>query len=228
MNLGGNYCEPVESGSTDSGTVSAKKLSALVLSASLAGFTIMDVGSGGVLSSSSIDVISSAPFQYPTVKYTDRDLDSHIYSVSEKIAQLKEFLSLSMSDISRLLEVKRPTVYQWLGGTTPRQNNLKRLNALSDIAQTVERKTGRISRSNLNTVVDGSNTLLDLLDRNSLNKREFIGFVEKLASKDENVAFGKKSIASFLQENGFPKLSDVDQQRNLNTEGSIIGENIPG
>lgn len=77
-------------------------------------------------------------------------------------------------------------------------------------------------------MVDGGNTLIDLLGNNSLNKRKFVSFVEKLASKDEITTVEKKSIAGFLQESGFSKLSEADQQRNLDTDGSSIGDNVRG
>ena len=91
--------------------------------------------------------------------------------VKEKVVALKDRLGFNISEIAAILQVGRPTVYEWLETKTPklRKNNKKRLDEIYKICQKWDKTNlGRLGTCLRKTVCEGK-SLFDLLASDKIN-----------------------------------------------------------
>jgi DNA-binding XRE family transcriptional regulator len=92
-----------------------------------------------------------------------REKHDQVLSIAQHLTSIRETLGLTMSDIAKIFDVTRPTVYSWFGGSNPRPEirlKICRLSTLSD-----EFRAAGISRVGiyLRRPIGGNGSLLDLL-----------------------------------------------------------------
>jgi DNA-binding transcriptional regulator YiaG len=88
----------------------------------------------------------------------------YAYSLSQRLVQIREMFGLSMTELSQVLRVTRPTAYSWINGTDPKDGGAKALiDKLSSHVETLRSggftKIGVIARQ---PISDGR-SLIDLL-----------------------------------------------------------------
>src|SRR6266851_2653713 len=75
------------------------------------------VGTGGTMTMEMLDVKSptgsAIVFRFPST-YKRRQVQAPFLLPQEQLAGIRRYLSLSVSDLAKVLRVERPTVYSWL------------------------------------------------------------------------------------------------------------------
>ena len=109
----------------------------------LAAILGMVIGTGGVANAAIVNTVmrsnSTASNQMRLTicpsgtEVNRRDKDALL--PQEQIAGIQRYLSLNVTDLSRAIRVKRPTVYSWLRGVQPHDTNMQRIQQLYLIAR---------------------------------------------------------------------------------------------
>ena len=88
------------------------KFSNAVLSAVL---SMLIVGTGGSANARMINSGPSGPIAVPIIRLADGNIDSdRLLDAHEKLAGIRRYLSMSVTDMAKVLHVRRPTIYAWL------------------------------------------------------------------------------------------------------------------
>lgn len=93
------------------------------------------------------------------------DLEDNLEpTFSDRILQIRHYLSLNVSTLAKALGIERPTVYAWLKGKTrPHPGNRARVNFLYEIAKDWRNLSGRPLGDLLDFQLSGGRSLLDLM-----------------------------------------------------------------
>ncbi len=112
---------------------------------------------------------------FPTTLVTD---------VAAAVDDIRSALSLSITELSAILDVKRPTIYSWLrGDSQPHSTNLERIAILHQVSKRWNELSGRQLRRHLRHAFDANGTtLFSLLRKDDLNMDEIENHLIALAS----------------------------------------------
>jgi AcrR family transcriptional regulator len=124
------------------------------------------VGTGGFASAQTVSYVpSGALLQVRVQRGTDGTIDSdRLLDTQEKLAGIRRYLSMSVTDLAKVLRVGRPTVYSWLRGDADiRAEHAQRLEATYRIARNWRAMSSRPVGTFLNQPVASGETLLGLL-----------------------------------------------------------------
>ncbi|XZE55770.1 hypothetical protein SH139x_001796 [Planctomycetaceae bacterium SH139] len=106
-----------------------------------------------------------------------------VTDVAAAVADVRSSLSLSITELSVILDVKRPTIYSWLrGDSQPHPHNLERISFLHQISQRWNELSGRPLHRQLRHAFDGNGTtLFALLKSEELDNDEIENHLLALA-----------------------------------------------
>lgn len=160
------------------------------------------IGTGGAATKRHVVAIwraITAPFEVTTP-------DVSVRSAAEQLELIRHSLSLSVTDLARVVGVQRPTIYAWLQNGAPRRESLERLSMLERVAMhwksLADRPLGALSR-----LAAGPNgeTFVILLERAS--EEELRAVLDRLAMR-----LGKRapSIKATLQSHGLPDVPEPE------------------
>ena len=107
-----------------------------------------------------------------------------VTDVAAAVDDIRSALSLSITELSAILDVKRPTIYSWLrGDSQPHSINLERIAILHQISKRWNELSGRQLRRHLRHAFDkNGTTLFGLLKKDDLNMDEIENHLIALAS----------------------------------------------
>ena len=149
-----------------------------------------------------------------------------VASAKDQVSMIKIQLGLSVSDLANVLQVRRPTVYQWLSGSEPRRNNLARLNSLYKVAlewrELSNEKPGTYIKASM---LDGR-SLMDLLCEDEININQISALLYRINERlsSEAPAKSRRSIAKRLSQKGYDQPSKDEQNENLRGYGTLVSE----
>ena len=110
-------------------------------------------------------IISSSRIDRRHIRFVAYVPDVFTLPIAHQVRELQTALSVNKSELSRILRVTRPTIYDWLDGGEPNADNVARIRALLQLLT-----AARVSGSNplfprfVRTPLDsGGRALLDLL-----------------------------------------------------------------
>lgn len=108
--------------------------------------------------------------------------DNNIITIPEKLDIIASGLGLNISDLERVIGVKRATLYNWKkGGDIKDRNSISRLEEVFNIAQQVARfNRSPLSKRAKNTSIEGK-TYLGLLQEESLDDGLILTHAKALA-----------------------------------------------
>jgi transcriptional regulator with XRE-family HTH domain len=160
------------------------------------------IGTGGAATKRHVVAIwraLAAPFEVTTV-------DVSVRSAAEQLEFIRHYLSLSVSDLARIVGVKRPTIYAWLQNGVPRRESLERLAMLERVAahwkSIADRPLGALAR--LAIGVKGE-TFVSLLE--SASEEDLRDALDQLGAKLRKRA---PSIKVVLEAHGLPDVSEPE------------------
>jgi predicted transcriptional regulator len=153
-----------------------------------------------------------------------KDKGKAVLSIEEELNAIRQYFGLSVSDTAQVLLVKRPTIYEWLAGTLPRPNNMKRIENVYEIAREWHALNPHPATRYLHHRVFNEKSLIKLLAEDPLDK-SVIGETMRLIS----VQLGKdrrdrRSISDIAREHGFERPSNADQASALRRISAPISD----
>lgn len=89
---------------------------------------------------------------------------------NEQIAGIQRYLSLNMSDLSRVLRVARPTVYAWTRGAEPHDINSERISQLYRVSRAWRAISNAPVGEYLNARFHTGRSVLELLSQEKLDE----------------------------------------------------------
>lgn len=161
------------------------------------------IGTGG--SATKVQVVAiwramTAPFEAARTEHSIR-------SAAEQLAFIRHYLSLSVSDLARVADVQRPTIYSWLQGAAPRRESLGRLAMLERVAaywkSLADRPLGALASLAIGA---GGETFAVLLENESEERLRAI--LDQLVARTARRA---PSIKDALAAQGLPDVSEAER-----------------
>ena len=140
-------------------------------------------------------------------------------TIGTRLALLRRWLSLSIDETVRILDVDRPTIYDWQRGQTPDEADLRRLQELFDIGRGWRDRSSSPVGPRGRLVLDGETASLETLLRASLIDR---AAVEALLDR-LSIMPVRERAAELAHRHGFPSLSPEEAEANIERETSSIG-----
>src|SRR5664279_833341 len=78
-------------------------------------FSMLVVGTGGSANARMINSGPSGPIAIPIIRVSDGNIDSdRLLEAHEKLAGIRRYMSMTVTDMAKVLHVRRPTIYSWL------------------------------------------------------------------------------------------------------------------
>jgi DNA-binding transcriptional regulator YiaG len=100
-------------------------------------FSAAAVGTGGVVNPHALGIQTfTGPVARACSVHASQNEEERLLDTQEKIAAIRRYLSLNMTDLAKVLNVGRPTVYSW--ATTPvtlHSSHRKRIDVVYEIAR---------------------------------------------------------------------------------------------
>jgi|SRR5271157_1787100 len=161
----------VPTGSSASGYLAmgfSAKLSNAVLGAV---FSMLIVGTGGSANARMINSGPSGPIAIPIVRLADGNFDSdRMLDAHEKLAGIRRYLSMSVTDMAKVLHVRRPTIYSWLRNEPSlRADHSRRLEAVYNKAREWRSISSKPVGEHLDRPITPGPSLLSLLCAKTLD-----------------------------------------------------------
>ena len=153
--------------------------------------------------------------------------DDLVFKVSERLAQIRHYLSLNATELAQILRVERPTVYAWLSDRAwPQAANLQRLVRIHKLARSWRAISSRPLGTLVREPIDAGQSLVDLmseehLDEGEIRRRLFPDFKRRIDQEQEARRGRRRGIAEAAQRHGFPELPRRVRQRAFDDETSL-------
>lgn len=162
------------------------------------------IGTGGAATKLQVIAIwraITAPFEIVAPVHSIR-------SAAEQLTFIRHYLSLSISDLARVVGVQRPTIYSWLQNqTAPRRESLERLAMLERVAAYWKSLASRPLGALASLAVGGNGeTFAVLLE--SAAAEQLHEMLDQLAAR---LTKRTPSIKATLESNGLPDVSEAER-----------------
>ncbi|MGH9501351.1 MAG: hypothetical protein ACRD20_00725 [Terriglobales bacterium] len=148
-------------------------------------FGILIVGTGGIATPRMINCIPSGSIVVSGPQLAGGNTDSdRLLDTQEKLAGIRRYLSMNVTNIARALRVRRPTVYSWLRDEpSVRPGHAQRLEAIYKIARKWRMLSSKPIGGFLNRQLASGTTVLELLSARTLDETAIsVGFAQILGT----------------------------------------------
>jgi transcriptional regulator with XRE-family HTH domain len=137
--------------------------------------------------------------------------------ISEKITAIKERLGLNVKQLSQVLGVQRPTVYQWLKGGEIRQSNRARVNDVFELSSDWTRHCQLPVGSLVSQDLEEGESLLELISKERLPHQAIRSAFEVLCPlvEEASVKAKQESLSDRLRAKGFSRPPKEVQDANV-------------
>lgn len=169
MQSSGEFAPATGTGSTSTWSISSDlciKWNNAVLAA------VFIVGTGGIATAQALSYMPAAP----GVVRIAHELGQHSFAAQrvldtqEKLAGIRRYLSLNVSDMSKVLRVGRPTIYSWLrNDPSLRANHAKRIEEIYSLARKWRMASVQPVGDLITRPLASGKNLLDLLSAKNLD-----------------------------------------------------------
>jgi transcriptional regulator with XRE-family HTH domain len=181
----------------------------------------MLVGTGGIASGATVSWI---PHESPSYRVRCTSLTSQspvaLLDTRERMAGLRRYLSLNISDLARVLRVERPTVYAWLkGSSAPHPGNLKRLEKIYRLAREWRARSSTPMGVYVRESIENGCSVLDHLAEENPDEqaigRAFSAIRARLDQEQTTRSARRRSVDESAQLHGFPSVPEAVQKKNF-------------
>jgi len=167
------------------------------------------VGTGGVANPQTINRVPCGPIAVRVMGISDETADvDRLLDIQEKLAGIRRYLSMNITDIAKALRVARPTVYSWLRDESSlRGNHLRRVEAIYKLARHWRKISSQPVGEFLSQPLTSGESLLGLLSAKALNGIEIqdaFAQIQKTLSRPS----GRVGVVDVAKKRGF-KLATV-------------------
>lgn len=147
----------------------------------------------------------------------------HSPSLGGRVAIIRHYLSLTITDLGRVLRVGRPTVYAWIAETSrPHDDNLTRIGRIYDLARAWRSLSSMPLGGLVREPMDGP-ALIDLLSRENLPvsqiRRVFVRCAEVQRGSAEGMP--RRGLAEALRARGFRPRAGEGEKDSFDQETSF-------
>lgn len=165
------------------------------------------------------------PLPQSTLPQNWNDESPKLVSAKEQVEFLSGNVGFSITEISAMLLVTRPTVYEWLDGKDPQASNMERLGRIYAIFSSC--KDANLYRwwgkGYMRRPIRGKKNFFDLLCENDLN----VALIEECLAEikkaiDQGVEARKKN-KELLRKHGFKELSGKELKEKIRIVSTQIG-----
>lgn len=182
-----------------------------VLSAVLAGTGLIAIGSGGAPTLPEFQSTNDSAVIIVTSHFSSETLSAQ--ALPSQIAMIRNFMSLNISDLARVLQVERPTVYAWINESrSPHASNLERLKQVYMIAMEWKQISGRPIANLINVPFQDGTTTFELLCKDEIDLTVIKGKLKEiLASQGKIVAESMRKndrLGQLAKKHGFSPIPD--------------------
>lgn len=135
-------------------------------------FGMLIVGTGGIATPRMINCVPSGPVVIRGLQVPDGNTDSDpLLDTQEKLAGIRRYLSMNVTNMARALRVRRPTVYSWLRDEpSVRPTHAQRLEVIYKVAREWRMLSSKPVGGFLNRQLASGTTLLELLSARTLDE----------------------------------------------------------
>jgi len=156
-----------------------------------------------------INRTSSGPIDVRVIGESGEVVDTNrLLDTQEKLAGIRRYLSLNVTDMARALRVARPTVYSWLRDEAGlRGHHLQRIEVIYGIARRWRRISSRPVGTFLAQPLASGDSLLGLLSAKALNEPEIKDAFAQIR-KALNRSSGQAGIVDVARKRGL-KLATI-------------------
>lgn len=180
------------------------------LSTSVAGTWDADLRSRVVIGTGnpSRDAVRKILYEIPSVP------SAEAASLPDRIAMIRQSLSLTLSDFARVVGIERPTVYAWIDGKSlPRRGNVERLNRIAALAERWNELAARPLGRLLHERPQGETETLFQLLSSEADEAAVRDYLERLAARQrQRASSGVEARRAAL---GWPEVSEESRARGL-------------
>jgi hypothetical protein len=179
------------------------------------------VGTGGVANPQTINRAPCGPIVVRVMGASEESADTdRLLDIQEKLAGVRRYLSMNVTDLATALHVARPTVYSWLRDEPGlRGNHLRRVEALYRIARDWRRISSQPVGGFLGQPLASGESLLGLLSAKTLNETEIKGAFAQIQKRLSRPP-GRAGIVDVGRKRGF-KLAAVRSFANWSSNEDV-------
>jgi hypothetical protein len=212
MQSSGEFAPTIGTGSTSTYSPSsglAIKWNNAVLAA------VFFVGTGGFATAQTLSYIPGAPGAVRIAhELGQRTLAAqHVLDTQEKLAGIRQYLSLNVSAMSKVLRVGRPTVYSWLrDDPSLHANHARRIDEVYGLARKWRSMSNTPVGDFMSQSLSSGRTLLDLLSAKTLDESAIEKALVHVAEA-VNAKARRTSVVEIAKRQGF-KLTPVQPAKN--------------
>ena len=201
QNSSGEFVPAVGTGSTSTcapGSGLSVKWNSAVLAA------IFFVGTGGFATLQALNYVPGAPGVVQIAHHLGSGPPDvqHVLDAQEKLAGIRRYLSLNVSNMAKVFRVGRPTVYSWLrDDPTLRANHARRIDDVYRLARAWRALSNQPIGPYLAQPETSGKTVLELLSARSLDEATIQGVFAEIADAVNRRA-GRASVTEIAKRRG--------------------------
>ncbi|MGB7412717.1 MAG: hypothetical protein WA902_00775 [Thermosynechococcaceae cyanobacterium] len=160
---------------------------------------ILTAGTGGFMTAHNTAEALRHWIHYPRIHVEPvvaQNVDTR--SPAEHVANIRDVLAVSMSDLASLLSITRPTAYAWLEGQEPKPEALMRIQLLSHTADEIKQMNiSRLDKLIHRPIFDGR-SLFDMLKANE-ESADVLASLKEIAEKETQARHKPKGSGKHLR-----------------------------
>jgi transcriptional regulator with XRE-family HTH domain len=185
------------------------------------------VGTGGIANANTIPWLSGDSSTYRVSSANQpRHRPSLLLDTRERMAALRRYLSLNITDLAKVLRVERPTIYAWLqGSSAPHPGNLKRLEKMYRLSRDWRALSAVPVGRYAHEPFENGRSLLDYLSAEGLDelaiRHAFASIKSQLAQDKATSMTRRRNILEVAQLHGFAPVPDSIQKKNFDEETAL-------
>lgn len=183
--------------------------------------TGMCVGTGGIANA----CVMPIPHESPTyhISFVQPRRVSQLVDTSERLAALRRYFSLNITDLAKVLRVERPTIYSWLQeNAAPHSGNLRRIEKIYQLARDWRAMSAAPVGKYVHQPLENSQSLLNYLSAEELNEtaiQRAFALIKSQLTQDKRTS--RRSVAEVAQFHGFPPTPEHIQKKNFDEETNL-------
>lgn len=185
------------------------------------------VGTGGTASGETFAWIphDSLGCRVTVVTHT-RHPSSPLLDTRERMAGLRRYLSLNVTDLAKALRVERPTIYAWLKGSSePHLTNLRRLEKIYRLAQEWRAQSAVPLGGYVRQPSEDGQSILDHLAKEHIPEQTvrsaFSSVKSRLDRERTEKSVRRRSVDESARLHGFPSIPEATQRKNFDEATSL-------
>jgi len=143
------------------------------------------------------------------------EAESRILSTKEQLNHLRQYIGFNISELSDILQVKRPTIYEWLNGHEPSKKKQQRLDNLYELLSHFFNKNTLPMKGFIYRTLDRKNLFL-LLKQDNLNEEAIKEMLQNIQRSLINLKEEKEKHDEKLKKHGFSPISLKQKEAFIN------------